>query len=946
MLKRTYKISISILAALIVIMVVFNLMFSSILRWQVENFSNGKIHLRSERASANIFNGSIDFKGVLIDFDSVSVDAASKIYLQNLKFSSLKLSHISIFQLLFKRNFKIDKIDIADPELNFMRDTVILGRDFFSKVITPEVVKSKSREATFSFDIGEIVINQGAMHFRGRTGEELDLGKINIRIRDVRLSDLSQMETAKKDLSAHFKLNVNLYDVRKRFRDAYTFSVDSFSYYSGMKYLLVSGIAFTPDSLDDFTEKPEIKFRTDFLRISGFELNDFIMNENLEFKKFEISNADLWESKDWFFLNNDDARDTVKKKNVPKFQWLNSFHTDTFQVNNINVLSLTKKLDTIYEVKDGNLLVVDIRVDSNFLENASYLDLTKSTFARSGAIKFHWVKPVLDFSCDTFSFTGSDGTEFMKNIRFSQHTWSKEKNKQKLLIDAHLDSLGVKGLNIRRLLTSDSVHLSLFLKKPKVEMFVRDSLPQKNRNKKKAKPPSTVFVDEFRIQDGDFRFASDISGMDGRVENMNLLFDTLQINTDRIGKPGFVDFDGVVLNCAGIQFQNGKKPVFARIDNLFLDEKDFILTKTRFSQGKASSPGFVSLKMKGFSVGDFNLKELVNNKEFVCGEIVLQSPEYVGTGKESKDKNKEKPALTKKRFGEEIAALLKGKLNKLQIGNIQIMDGFVDFRGAKDSLHLNTFLALEMQNIRFDPNGPLGDTLFYFPDYFKFDLKDPGFSTSRLSFRTDAITYNNLDGELAIVNLFGETPEGCTAKSKFKINVPLISLRKPFWEPEKEQPLRFASLFVKYPSVFLEVDKEEKPEPPKPGEKFALPFQVGDSVKIIAGSFKMQINKKEDTLGYSIGNFDFGWDGKAEKTLGDERRNDLLAGIDFNLENIILNSGKSNISLDNLYFDKDNNIIELDGIKQMTWKPAANGRERELKNRISMPKLHVEYPHL
>jgi hypothetical protein len=944
-LKKGYKISISIIAVVIVLMVVFNLLFSSIVRWQVDNFSNGKIHLHSEKASANIFTTSILFEDVLIDFDSVSVDMASKIYLRNLKFSSLRISHISIFELLFNRNIKVAKIGFADPEMNFMRDTIILRKDLFTKVITPEVMKSKSQEATFSFDIGEIEINQGAMHFRGRTGEELDLEKINIRIRDVRLSDLSQMETAKKDLSAHFKLNVNLYEVKKRFQGAYTFSVDSFSYSSGKKYMLVSGIALTPDSLDDFTNRPEIKFQMDFLQISGFELNEFIMDENLEFEKFQISNGDLWESKDWFFLNNDDIRDTVKKKNWPGFNWLNTFRADTFLVNDINVLSLTKKLDTIYEVKKGHLMVLDIRVDSNFLKETAYLDLTENTFAHSSSIKFHWVKPVIDFSCDTFSFTGDDGREFMKNIHFAQYTYSEDKSEQKLLIRARADSLGVKGLNIRRLLKSDSVHLSLFITNPELEIYERDSVRQNNK-KKKAKIPSTIFLDEFRIQDGAFSFVSDISKMDAKVENLNLLFDTLQINMDRDGKPDFVDFDDFIMDCTGIGFIDGKKTISARIENLFLDKKDFILSDVWFSEGKASTSGFNSLNMDGFTINNFNLKRLVNRKELVCEEIILQKPVYVGKTSGNSKKQTNKTVLSKKIISEKIAVALNGRLDKLQIENININDGFVDFQNAKDSLRLKTFLALKMQNIRFCPKDPLGDTVFYFPDYFGLKLNKPSFSTSKLSIQIDDISYNNSDEELVIINLNGKSRQGNFTGPKFNIMVPLINLRKPVWDSEKEWPNRFASLDIYSPTFFLEMDKKEETVSSKQKKKFVMPFQVEDSVNILAGTFKMQINKKDDTLGYSIRDFDFGWDAKTSQAPGGGSDNDLLEGIHFGMESIILNSGKSNISIDNFYFDKENNIIELEGIKQLAWKPAVDGGEKKLKNRIAMPKLHIEYPHL
>ncbi|NOX47997.1 MAG: hypothetical protein GXO89_13570 [Chlorobi bacterium] len=941
-MKRGYKISVYTLAAVIVLMVVFNFMFSSILRWQVNNFSNGKIHLNSEKASANIFTSSILFEDVLVGFDSVSVDAASKIYLRNLRFSSLKISHISIFQLLFNRNIKVGKISFTDPELNFMRDTVILRKDLFTKVITPEVVKAKSQDATFSFDIGEISIDQGAMHFRGRRGEELDLEKINIRIRDLRLSDLSQMEMAKKDLSAHFKLNVNLYNVRKRFQDAYTFSVDSFSYFSGKKYLLVSGIELTPDSLDDFSGKPEIKFRTDFLRISGFDLNEFIMDENLEFEKFEISNGDLWESKDWFFLNNDDIRDTVKKKNGPGFNWLNTFRTDTFLVNDINVLSMTKKLDTIYEVKKGHLMVLDIRVDSNFLKKAAYLDLTENTFAHSSAIKFHWVKPVIDFRCDTFSFTGDDGREFMKNIRFSQHTYSKDISQRKLLISARVDSLGMKGLNIRRLLKSDSVHLSLFIKNPRLEVYERDSPHRKN--KKNTKLSSTIFIDEFRIQDGAFGFASDISRVEAKVENLNLLFDTLQINTKRIGKSGFIDFDGFILDCDGILYKDKKKPISVRIANLFMDKKDLMLRGVRFSEGKAPAAGFSSLEMDGFTVNNFNLKKLINSKEFVCEEIVLQKPGYYGKANKGNKKQGKKTVLSKKIIAGKIAAGLRGKLNKLYIGNINIIDGYVDFQTEKDSLRLKTSLAMKMQNIRFYPNDPSGDTLFYFPDYFQFVMDKPGFSTSKLSFMMDGISYDNSKEELVVAGLSGESVGG--DKAKYNIKVPRIELWKPSWDAEKERPFRFASLDIKSPVVFVEINKKEEAVPKKTKKKFVLPFQVDDAVKVLAGKFKLQINKPDDTLGYSIGDFDLEWDAKAGQALGDGSENDLLAAINFDFENIILNSGKSNISLDNIYFDKENNIIEVEGIKQLAWRPADEGGEKKLKNRIAIPRLHIEYPHL
>jgi hypothetical protein len=951
MFKRGHKISIFIIIAVVIFMIVFNLLFSKLLRWQIDNFSNGKIHLLSEKASANIFSSSILFTDVLVEFDSVSVDAASKIYLRDLRFSTLEIDHISIFQLLFKRNIKVRKIGFSDPELNFMRDTVILRKDLFTKVITPEVVKSKSQGAKFSFDIGEIFIKQGAMHFRGRTGEELDLEKIDIRIRDVQLSDLSQMEVAKKDLSANFKLNVNLYEVRKRFKDSYTFSIDSFSYYSGIRQLLVNGISLITDSLDDNMVKPEIKLMTDYLKINGFDLSEFLLNENLDFEKILISNGKLWERKNNFFLNNEDNRDTTKKTPVFGLGFLNSFRTDTFQMQNINILSVTKNLDTVYRVENGNIKILNIEVDSEFIAEYKYLNLSENAYLNSGPMQIQWVKPVFDFRCDTFSFTGGDGREFMKNVRFTYHTYSKDKGKQKLVLDARIDSLDLKNLNVRGILKSDSVHLSMYLQNPKVIYYERDSLPLRTRKRKKTKFPSSIFLDEIRIHDGTFRFVSDVSTVDTKVDKLNLLFDTLQINANRVGKSGFVDFDGFTLNCERLQFQNSKNPVFAQIDNLFLNEKDFILKGILFSQGEgegSEASGSNSFNSDLLEITGFDIKNLVNKKEFVCSEVFLQKPEFngiVNTDKKQK-KNENKLVFSKEVIGAKIAAVLNGKLNKLVIGDIRIKDGFVDFQNPKNPLHINTFVDLKMEHIHFYPENPLGDTLFHFPDYFQIDLVNPDFSSSTLAFRTDNISYDNLNGNLVIVNLSGETLDGNQFGPKFKISVPLMNLKSPEYDPKNEQPFRFTSIGVHSPSIYLEMNKSEERNTQKPKKKFALPFQVDDSVKLLAGTFKMQVNKQDDTIGYSVAIFNFGWNAKPNRSLGNEFENDLLAGINFDLENLILNSGKTNVSLDNIYFDKEKNIIELEGIRQLAWMPASEGSKKKLKNRISMPKLDIEYPHL
>ncbi|RLD55199.1 MAG: hypothetical protein DRJ05_13345, partial [Bacteroidetes bacterium] len=944
-MKRTYKISIYIVSAIIILLVVFNLLFSSILRWQIDNFSNGKVHLRSEKASANIFNGSILFTDVLVEFDSMSVDAASKIYLNNLKFSSLRINHIGIFQLLFKRDFKVGKIEFSDPELNFMRDTVISRQDLFTKVITPEVVKEKSLEATFSFDIGEIVINQGAMHFRGRQGEEVDLGKINIRIRDVRLSDLSQMDVTKKDLSAHFELNVNLYEIQKRFKDEYTFSIDSFSYYSNIKHLLVSGISLVPDSLDDFKGKPEIRFNTGFLNITGFELNEFILGKNLQFEKIQLSNGYFWESKDYYFLNNEDAPDTTMEKGHIGLSWLNVFHTDTLQLQGINILSLTKKGDTVYEVQNADLVISDINVDSNFIAELRYLDLSDRVSLNSSGFRVYWLKPAYDFQCDTFSYSGGNGRQFMENVRLTHYSSPKGKSGHDLLMDVRIDSLDLKGINIRKILKSDTIHLSVFAQNPKVEFFNRDSLPQKKGKRKKGKFPTIIFVDEFEINDGSFRFSSPISNVDASVDNLDLVFDTLKIDMKKRGETGFVDFGIFDLDCEQLMYRNSENPVFARVDHLSLNDQSLEIDGIRFNEGSGSGKPLI-LESDIFSINDFKVKNLITRKEFVCGEIMLQKPAvYInakGTGKE----NKQAVSFSKKAVGEKIAGALKGKVNKIKIDRISFVDGFVGFQNKMDSLAFEASIEMDMGDIRFNPNDPFGDTAFYFPSYFQFNLSDPSFVSPKLSLGMDSFGYDISSGGLLVVNIVAEGPKETLSGPKYKIVVPQIKLNTPVWESDIDMPVSFSSIGIQSPSLFFEMDKKENPSPSGPKGKFVLPFIIKDSVEILAGDFNVRVNKDGDTLGFSTAYFDLKWFADPKGNLDNKFEDDLLASIDFKLKDFNLHSDKTNVSLDNLYFDKKNNIIELEGIKQLAWIPTKDGKQKKLKNSVSMPSLHLENPHL
>ncbi|MCD4732408.1 MAG: hypothetical protein K8R74_17530, partial [Bacteroidales bacterium] len=266
------------------------------------------------------------------------------------------------------------------------------------------MISDKSQSASFSFEIGELEIEQGSFQLLEAERNDFSLGSINLKLSNIGMEDLKLLNGAAPDLNANFNIRLGIYDIQKELKGNAELLIDSVIYKKDKKLFQTGGIQLKHlKSSSDFAES-EISLSTDLVSVNGFSLSHLLSSKNLKFDRLTVSNTKIFEKLNYF-----DEKKVSEYKSVSKTQviskMVNAFLTDTFHVQNFNYHSIDLATDTADFIDNFNLWLYSVRVDSNFILGKEYLKPIEQSTILSGPVSMHMPENGIDFSCDSLIYS-------------------------------------------------------------------------------------------------------------------------------------------------------------------------------------------------------------------------------------------------------------------------------------------------------------------------------------------------------------------------------------------------------------------------------------------------------------------------------------------------------------------------------------------------------------
>ncbi|MBC8486638.1 MAG: hypothetical protein H8D45_11425 [Bacteroidetes bacterium] len=958
-MKKIYKISIIAIAFIALVLLAFNLFFGYLIKLQVANLSKDKIHLEYKKAGANIFIGSVEFTDVVLKFNEVSIDTSSSIYIRSLSFSELSIDRINLIELFFNKNFKVQKIKLFNPEIELKKDTIIQKKDFFSKVLTPEVIKKKSQSSPFSFDIEELEIKYGAFQYLEGDDTEISFDKINILIRDLQLSDLAQLKIEKNDLDAHFRLDVNLYNHKQKINKEYYLTIDSIVYHSEARKFMTGGISFLPVENVDFEARPVYSAKTDKIIISGFALKEFIANKDLKFEKILISDTKFIETKYQFIKKTNDSIETASKTDV-LFNMIKEFYTDTFQLEKIYCLSINKEIDTILYIDNANVLLLDVSVDSSFISGAKYLTLTENSSVTTGRLKLHLTEPEIDFQCDSFVYSGPEQLQYLKDIRFKYSCLSKNGDKQEICMDILVNSLVLNGLNTKELINSQVADFSLFVKNPNVKIYDPDLFKFKNHKKKKFDLPDKIVLNEFVLENGSF-YLFNLSEEMFAINDLNFSSVDLEIKTDLNKQKNYFEYQSFETSFNDLKFISADKSTKFDIEDVLLKNHSLSLHNLTFSKNKlekiSSEEGVKykidtsKLEIKKLFINQFDIQKVINQREFIAEDLLIEKPQYyqfanaINTIKDDSTTHK----FSIEKLNNELGRYLK----KLNIAKLNLSNGNFIYRTANDITVYRSGYDLQINDLQFGVEDQESGRHDISPGFLHLNLFDTKLSSNSIYLTSDSILYNTLDNNVTLKNLIVRNSDRISVISKnqksvkYEVRLPLINLYQLDPEPESGAPVSFQSVDITSPHIFVGIPQKRKNKNEK-AKNINLPTGlITDYINIEDGKIRIYLCIENDTLKLNANEFNFSWHKHPEIKSSSEvglNNDDLMDKLNFMFSGISATKKNMTASINSIDFNNLYGKISVNKIEQAFY--SGTGSNKETKNKFLIEKVVIDQPQL
>jgi hypothetical protein len=904
--------------------------------------------------------GTIEFSEAVLHFNDISIDSNSSIFIESVSFEKFLISQLNLKALLFDRSFNIEKVLLSGPTIDFLKDTTISHKDIFTKVLTPNVVSAKSQSAPFSFEIGELEIEQGSFQLIEAERNDFSLGSVNLKLSNISMEDLKVLNGDSPDLNAQFNIRLGVYDFQKKLPGNAEILIDSIVYKKDKNLFEAGGIQLKRlKSSSDYAES-EISLFTDLISVHGFSLRHLLISKDLKFDRLTISNTKIIEKLDYYEeIKISDDKPVSKSRIFSNI--INAFITDTLQIQNFNYYSENFETDSVNFIDNLNFWIYSVRVDSNFILGKEYLRPVEQSTVLSGPISMHMPENGIDFSCDTLIYSGPGKEQLITNLQLNTYPSLFSGIKDQPNFRFNSDSIIISGLDEREWIDSSVVELSVYIQNP--QLFGSNvNFGKSKKNNSKGFTPDKIVLNELKLINGSVNIEG-ISNEILEVESLNIEAVDLELFSNNSQSNKTVSWKNIFSSVENSKFLIPEKLMVqmdkGTINNNNLDfEGISYLENSKINNYQSPSKKAIDTTRffaEQVKIDNFDIQAFINEKHLTIDNLAITRPTYFQYADLERNDTSKPDSVTPILLYRRINEMLPNYFSYINIRDFSVMDADVLYHMELNNLKYHSNNSIVMRNIEFDPFLPDGELPELTVDYYEFCINDVKLVSDKVQFITESVCYNSTEDNLTLINSHAENivrnwNDINTGAMQYNVTFPKITLTKPDFTPLSGGSVSFNIIHIDDPEIYIRIPAQKKPEKLSVKDFKILPFTyLEDGVSLQNGKVTICFSGETDSTIMQIGQIGF----EAHdiyKIIGaidyHSKNKNLFSYLDFHFKDILLEGPGMNLAIQNIDYDKQSGIISINPIKQEVFSKTHGPQSSDFRSSIDIPNVNIEHPDL
>lgn len=936
-LKTLYKILITIVIILIVAVSTIPWVLGPLIKTGISKVSNGSIAFDYTGSHTNIFSRVISFDSVVFSFNNVTFDSVSELMIKKLTFKKFTVEKLSLTDLLLNNEFYVHKLVFNSPELWLNKDTAVFKKDFTSQQSLVNFFKKKKgiKKSEFLFHIDEFEINQGGFVFTDKNNDKTSIQGMNLLVTDLGQENFK----ANDDDLFNFKARLELMGVEKIASHLYKSRVESFVIDTKQNNVVLKGISLTPLKEPDSANPVLYTANSDLLDIEGIKIKDILQKTEFQVKNITIKNTGITEthfSEEKLLSTNNHRQDTL---NI--FSFFPEYKINTVNFNNINYQSVNIDHDTSELIRIGALSIKDIKIDSSTFSGFSNNSLVNNTTVSSQAVYVKLGEPDIEVRYDTLIFSGPDTTVHIGNLS-AKLTCSSAGDDSVAKCDLKARFITLHNVTPESLSSEDGGDISVHIDNWSADINNPSNIRFKKGENQPFKLAKKLNFKTISINNGDIK----VSKEDAVILNLKRLnFSTtrLTVFTDNSKNHNVIDYDTLKSGFDNLEFEPDTN-FFVRISDCKLNDDQLSVSGLNLINDANDKTDF---SFNGFKITGFDIKRLVNKKEFKVKSFIVNKPEinhtlFSQTGIAKND------SLNFKQLRQRLAREIGKHLNKLDIESVVVSNGNLDVGNNSNETVVRSHFTLQTGNIKFSKRDARYNKEISV-GFVRFVLKQTDFRSKDYSMRYDSVIVDTKSNKISFVNSLILSKPGKTAngnkKSEFHAIVPKIDIIGPDFNAYLYHPMSFSSMVIDNPEVNLLIHSKKKNSRKAEPLTGDIPFSFfKEYIKMKKGKINIIIESEKDTTVIKAADISAVWYERIPKPPRGVAfsRHEQMHKADVVISDFVFKNSTNDIRIAEIKHKVNGSRIRIKGFNQSAYKTGNAGRE--LTNKVIIPDIIIENP--
>jgi len=629
------RLFIIILLSLLGLAIVFWLMLGNILGYflsnQVDKQSGGRVGLTIEKTDFNLLKGNILLENPVVTFDSVFIDRAKKIKINQVAFDSIVMKDVSLSALIFHRRFRAAQLSVEKPDIRFEGIPAAGNNQFKPDSLLAFLKRPHENKTHVDIRINRIFIHYGSISLEPDSVKSAATNLVDFKIDLTNFNTMPPPETKGNQILFSDDVFFELGNLHKMFLPGYILNLKSAGMSIKEKKVFFHDVLISPEWVNK-TGKSKWSLKAGTILFNGIDLAKAEKISDLEVKSVTI--ADGYVS---YFLpvGMKPKSDTLSKNELGELQTkLKRFDLDSLRLKNFAFYNISQK-DTITRVADIHLKVNGLVIDSTTLSHPLRLLHNKELLLATGRSKFYIREKKVWAGFAGLNYSTASGRLSIKDVNMMNDTLS-----QSTPMNIHLDNFDLDDLHTNQLHAGRPITINVSAIRPDFTIDLDHPLFSTGTGTGNLSPEHYFHLQNVLIEDG--------AGTISRTDRFNITIAGLNVTCANLQLPVQKDSTGFWTDNLNLRLGsvNGfLKNKTNRIETgklTFRNKRLVVNTvKGRFrAKGKTKNYRF---GLDRLTLTGFDPLLLVNRNKVIIDTVWLIHPDFEGTAMlqpDSGNKNK------------------------------------------------------------------------------------------------------------------------------------------------------------------------------------------------------------------------------------------------------------------------------------------------------------------